>query len=40
MPVSLLTFDMTFPKPGPYTVWVEFHRFGEPLAARFGVTVR
>ena len=40
LPVSLLTFDMTFPKPGPYTVWVEFHRFGEPLAARFGVTAR
>ena len=40
MPVSLLTFDLTFPKPGPYVVWVEFHRFGEPLAARFGVTAR
>jgi hypothetical protein len=40
LPVSLLTFDMTFPTPGPYTVWVEFFRFGEPLAARFGVTAR
>jgi hypothetical protein len=40
LPVSLLTFDMTFPKPGPYAVWVEFHRFGEPLAARLEVTAR
>ena len=40
MPVSLLTFDMTFPTPGRYVVWVEFHRFGEPLAARLEVTAR
>ncbi len=40
LPVSLLTFDMTFPKPGPYVVWVEFFRFGEPLAARLEVTAR
>jgi hypothetical protein len=40
LPVSLLTFDMTFPKPGPYAVWVMFHRFGEPLTARLRVTAR
>ena len=40
LPVSLLTFDMTFPKPGPYVVWVMFHRFGEPLTARLRVTAR
>jgi hypothetical protein len=40
LPVSLLTFDMTLPKPGAYTVWVEFQRFGETLTARLGVTAR
>jgi hypothetical protein len=40
LPVSLLTFDMAFPTPGPYVVWVEFFRFGEPLAARLEVTAR
>jgi hypothetical protein len=40
LPVSLLTFDMTYPTPGPYVVWVEFHRFGESLAARLEVTAR
>lgn len=40
IPVSLLTFAMTFPTPGRYVVWVEFHRFGEPLAARLELTAR
>ena len=40
LPVSLLTFDMTFPKAGAYVVWVEFQRFGEPLTARLEVTAR
>jgi hypothetical protein len=40
LPVSLLTFDLTLPKPGVYAVWVEFARFGETLTARFGVTAR
>ena len=40
LPVSLLTFDMTLSKAGSYTVWVEFQRFGEPLAARLAVTAR
>ena len=40
LPVSLLTFDMTLPKPGAYVVWVEFRRFGETLTARLSVTAR
>ena len=40
LPVSLLTFDMTFPKAGAYVVWVEFRRFDETLAARLAVTAR
>jgi hypothetical protein len=40
LPVSLLTFDVTFPKAGAYAVWVQFQRFGEPLTARLAVTAR
>lgn len=40
LPVSLLTFETTFPRAGTYIVWVEFQRFGEPLTARLEVTVR
>jgi hypothetical protein len=40
LPVSLLTFDMTLPKPRVYVVWVEFRRFGETLTARLGVRAR
>ena len=40
LPGSLLTFDMTLPKPGAYAVWVEFQRFGETLTARLAVTAR
>jgi hypothetical protein len=37
---SLLTFDMTLPKPGAYVVWVQFQRFGETLTARLAVNAR
>ena len=37
---SLLTFEMTLPKPGAYVVWVQFQRFGETLTARLAVTAR
>ena len=40
LPGSLLTFDMTLPKPGAYVVWVQFQRFGETLTARLAVTAR
>jgi hypothetical protein len=40
LPGSLLTFDLTLPKPGAYVVWVQFQRFGETLTARLGVTAR
>jgi hypothetical protein len=40
LPVSLLTFTMTLPKPGAYVVWVQFQRFGEPLTARLEVKAR
>ena len=40
LPGSLLTFDMTLPKPGAYAVWVQFQRFGETLTARLAVTAR
>jgi hypothetical protein len=40
LPGSLLTFDMTLPKPGAYVVWVQFQRFGETLTARLSVNAR
>jgi len=40
LPGSLLTFDLTLPKPGAYVVWVQFQRFGETLTARLAVTAR
>jgi hypothetical protein len=40
LPGSLLTFDMTLPKPGAYAVWVQFQRQGETLTARLAVTAR
>ena len=40
LPGSLLTFDLTLPKPGAYVVWVQFQRFGETLTARLAVKAR
>ena len=40
LPGSLLTFDITLPKPGAYVVWVQFQRFGETLTARLAVKAR